>query len=1198
MGRRLKVPVFGIATPIRDTHGIVIGALVGGTILRQQNFLDNIQQNRYGESGGYIIAIPKDRLIVSANDKSRVMEVYPGPGVISLLDRFVQGYEGSVVAVNPYGVEVLFSAKSIPAAGWYMAVTLPTKEAFAPIKNMQRRMFLATFIFILLACGLVWWILRRLLLPMSETAALLASLPNSRQFPQLLTISRKDEIGDLIGGFNHLLQILAKQKRFLQESEERYRTLVEWTPEAFVVHRNGIFLYANQAAIRLFGASSELDLIGQSYFDRIHPDYHQIVQDRIRKISNDGIVAPVMEEQFIKLDGSIFYAEAQGITIAYDGEPAVHVALRDTTERRRGEMELKKTQYFLNETAAIGRVGGWEFHIDMGKLTWTHEVYKIHEVDLDFDLSIEKAINFCTPDCKPGIEKAIRQATEFGQPFEMDLEIVTAKGNLRAVHAIGKVDNEQRRVYGFFQDITERKRAEEKLVSREECLKTIFNTLAEGVALNEMVFDAAGNAIDYKVLEVNPAYYQVADYATGITVIGGMATSLYGMDEKVIKSFYDGHKDVAKSTVYEFISPISKKHFSVTTSPFANNQFVTSFRDVTEQRKVEKMLIARELEFRTLADNAPDNIARFDRDARLVYANPQLEATIGVPVSERLGKTPNEAAPDGRNKDLEINVKGVIASGKYREFQMTLPDRGEGVRYHQLHMTPEWDDSGQVSGVLVIGRDITESKRLVIALNNEIKKNYSLLIYASDGIHILDNEGNLLEFSDSFCRMLGYGRVEMQGMNVSQWDVQVPIDELPKVVNRRIEQGFRDQFETRHQCKDKSIIDVEISSVMIEIDGKKALYCCSRDITERKQSEIVKQELSDQIRIYAETISDLYDQAPCGYHSLDSNGQFVHINETELKWLGYTRYEIVGKLRFSDLLPPQLAMGFAEEFSDFKRVGKEQDKEFFLICKDGSSLPVMISSLAEYDENGKFVKSRSTVYDMTERIKMEMERLSNMSRLKELSLHLVATQEEARRQLSSELHDLTSPNLAAIGINLEIISNKLPRRRSSDLSSRLEDTRALILDTAASIREIGADLRPPLLDYAGLPAALESHLQIYMKRTGIQVEFICKDHDKRYNPELESMLFRIIQEALTNCAKHSRARFIRISLCNSFDFINLTICDDGIGFNSASMGKSGNIGLGVLNMREMSEILGGRFAFDSELGVGTTIEVKIPLNEY
>ncbi|MDP2875892.1 MAG: ATP-binding protein, partial [Holophaga sp.] len=228
MGIRAKAPIFVMGVPLRDHKGKVIGALAGVTNLAQANFLDALTQGGYGKTGGYLLALPRSREILTATDKGRIQEILPAPGVIPAMDRFLQGYEGSTIFVNRYGIERLASAKGIPAAGWVLIAELPTQEAFAPLHKLQNRLWLATVLLTGLAGGLTWWVVKRQLAPMLATARTLATLANLATETtawQPLPISHPDEIGDMIDGFNHLVNTLAQRELALAESEKNYHQL-------------------------------------------------------------------------------------------------------------------------------------------------------------------------------------------------------------------------------------------------------------------------------------------------------------------------------------------------------------------------------------------------------------------------------------------------------------------------------------------------------------------------------------------------------------------------------------------------------------------------------------------------------------------------------------------------------------------------------------------------------------------------------------------------------------------------------------------------------------------------------------------------------------------------------------------------------------------------------------------------------------
>lgn len=179
--------------------------------------------------------------------------------------------------------------------------------------------------------------------------------------------------------------------------------------------------------------------------------------------------------------------------------------------------------------------------------------------------------------------------------------------------------------------------------------------------------------------------------------------------------------------------------------------------------------------------------------------------------------------------------------------------------------------NGKVVGRVWRFLDITARARAEQALQRESEKNLALLHNASDGIHILDIDGNLIEFSDSFCAMLGYSREEMIGMNVSQWDVYFSPDECIKVVRQQLEKPVHTLFETQHRCKDGRILDVEVSGFPLTLDGKPVLFNSSRDITERKKAEIAIAEAHTLLR-------SIIDTAPMRVFWKDCNLRYLGCN--------------------------------------------------------------------------------------------------------------------------------------------------------------------------------------------------------------------------------------------------------------------------------------------------------------------------------
>ncbi|MEI7431282.1 MAG: PAS domain S-box protein, partial [Betaproteobacteria bacterium] len=354
MGKALGAPIFSMVAPIRDAQGKVIGALVATVNLGKPNFLDKITQSHYGKTGGYLLIAPQHNLFVTATDKSYVMQPLPSPGINAMHDRYMQGYEGFGVATNSRGVLDLSAAKGIPSAGWLVVATLPTKEALAPIDTLLKNMLLGALFVTLLAGALTGWLilrmLQRQLSPMLAASRSLAIQVTSEQPVQALPITSQDEIGELIGGFNRLLEVLRQREFALQESEQRFRTLLQSIPSVAVqgYAQDGTTRYWNMASERLYGYTAD-EAIGRNLLDLIIPSEMQAgVRSAIQGMFATGQPIPAGELSLIRKDGSkveVFSSHA----FVNGQEPEMFCVDIDLTERKQAELEVRNLNATLEE---------------------------------------------------------------------------------------------------------------------------------------------------------------------------------------------------------------------------------------------------------------------------------------------------------------------------------------------------------------------------------------------------------------------------------------------------------------------------------------------------------------------------------------------------------------------------------------------------------------------------------------------------------------------------------------------------------------------------------------------------------------------------------------------------------------------------------------------------------------------------------
>lgn len=457
--------------------------------------------------------------------------------------------------------------------------------------------------------------------------------------------------------------------------------------------------------------------------------------------------------------------------------------------------------------------------------------------------------------------------------------------------------------------------------------------------------------------------------------------------------------------------------------------------------------------------------------------------------------------------------------------------------------------------------------------------------YANDGILLADTAGRIIEVNELCAGIYGYGREEMLGMDLAVlWAGGAPEDAM---------HADDAVYEVEHRRKDGLPVVIEINSRMIDIDGTRYFQALVRDVTARRLSQEELRKSEERANRYAEQFEDLYRNAPCGYHSIDADGFVSRMNDTELRWLGYYREEVVGRLKVTELIDAPSRIRFERNFPLFKRDGRFEDLDFVFVRKDGSTFPALVSATAIYDDEGNFVSSRTTVTDVSRLQALQHERDRQARRVEELSRHLLAVQEEERRQLACELNDRATPNLAAIKLTLDTLSRSLHPTASAEAEDRMADARALIDDTIAGVREVCADLRPSLLDYAGVMPALVGYTQQYSRRTGIAVRLALPREDLRLGAEVESTLFRIVQEALANIVRHAGAAAVDIAIASDAERTALTVKDDGVGFDSVAQPDAA-ASPGLRAMRERAEFSGGTFRIVSGPGTGTAIHVELP----
>ncbi len=261
------------------------------------------------------------------------------------------------------------------------------------------------------------------------------------------------------------------------------------------------------------------------------------------------------------------------------------------------------------------------------------------------------------------------------------------------------------------------------------------------------------------------------------------------------------------------------------------------------------------------------------------------------------------------------------------------------------------------------------------------------------------------------------------------------------------------------------------------------------------------------------------------------------------------------------------------------------------IRKDGSIFPVSYVSTTIVNNGGIFAIV-TAFQDITDLKRAEQELQHSRQQLRELSVFLQSVREEERKRIARELHDELGQSLTALRIDLNWLEERLPEAESG-VTGKLAAMERLLNRTVDSMRRISEDLRPGMLDDLGLAAAIEHHVEQFTERTGIPCELTMLQEDFDLNDQVATAVFRILQESLTNVARHAAASRVTVEVQEQDDEMRLTVQDDGSGLPDKKERRHNSFGL--IGMHERVKMLGGRLTIDSAPGQGTRIEAVIPV---
>jgi PAS domain S-box-containing protein len=640
--------------------------------------------------------------------------------------------------------------------------------------------------------------------------------------------------------------------------------------------------------------------------------------------------------------------------------------------------------------------------------------------------------------------------------------------------------------------------------------------------------------------------------------------------------------------------------------------------DITERKQAEEKIVFQA----NLLGAVGSAVVATDLNGTVLYWNLAAEKLYGWSASDALGKNILEIAPAPQSQERAQEIMEQLASGNSWSGEFIVQRRDGHTFPAFVSDSPILDPNGKLVGIIGVSGDITERRQAEEALRESEERFRAIVRQATAGIVRKDMDGRLLFVNQAFCDMLGYSESELVGKTIWELTHEEDIEQNKQLYDRMAAEGSPFKLEKRLIRRDGSIIwvNVSVSPIMDSAGRLQSAVAVEVDITGRKQAEQALQELNLQLenrvqsrtaRLQAtnqalrEEISErqqaeellrrwahIFEHADWGIATVHQD-TLTMVNPTYAKMHGHTPEELVGRSVY-EVHAPQFRAKLQEQIQIAYQKG-HHIYESEHIRKDGSIFPALVDTTVVRDQAGNVLYRAVNIQDITERKRVERELHESRERLQILSRRLIEVQEEERRAIARELHDRVGQTLAALNINLIIMSGQILEDSKLLIGSRLDDSLHLVAETIALVRNVMTDLRPAVLDDYGLEAALHSYIDEYRSRFGVEVFFEEPDTPlPRLDPGLEMTLLRIGQEALTNVTRHAQAKQVNVSLRLADQAVRLTVQDDGVGMDSVQ-GTSHPRSHGLKIMRERAQAFGGSIHIESVPGTGTKIEARIPV---
>jgi PAS domain S-box-containing protein len=603
-------------------------------------------------------------------------------------------------------------------------------------------------------------------------------------------------------------------------------------------------------------------------------------------------------------------------------------------------------------------------------------------------------------------------------------------------------------------------------------------------------------------------------------------------------------------------------------------KMIGTAQDVTERKMVEARLCESEDRYRDLVEHSHVLICTHDLTGRILSVNQTAVNVLGYDQETLLTKNIKDCLSPEFGDQFDDYIAEIQKKGVARGVMSVQTKSGEKRIW-------EYNNTLRTEGVTEpivrgVAHDVTEQRRAEYALKASEAELRKLFAAMTDVILVLDAEGHYLKIAPTDPSYLYKPPADLIGKSLHEVFPKEEGDFFLAHVRRALAEGRMHRVEYSLQLGEKRVwFDGSVSPL-----SKGSVVWIARDVTERKRAE-------EDLRQQKEILQKIFDHIPAMVAFIDNTGAIKLVNNEWERVLGWSREESYTCDVIAELYPD---LQYRRSVLDFISSSTGEWRDFKTRIHSGKVLETSWANVKLMDGT-----SIGIGQDVTERKHVEKAREQLLKDRKQLLSRLVKVQEDERRRIARELHDQLGQQITALMLGIKWLKDS--GHCQPQATKHLDRLQEYADQLGREVHHIAWELRPTALDDLGLHTALGNYLEKWSEGSGKRVELHSNGFNgHRLSAQIETTLYRVIQEALTNVLKHSEAEFVSLILERRNNHVLAIIEDDGRGFNvEAVMNASeSEHKLGLLGMRERLALVFGTLDIESTPGAGTSLFVRIP----